>query len=154
MAEPQDLQPKRPINTYFHFSIEASKEIREKNPSLSVGEVAKAVKVKFDSLTDDQKAPYVKKNEDDKKRHQAQLDELAEKGYFTLDDGSKSTDEKNRPKPKKVSKKAKKMRESRSGKDDDEEEIAAPKKAKKNAKDHSAEIEEARVALKNKKKQK
>lgn len=69
-----------------------------------------------------------------------------------LPDGSKSTDEKNIPKPKRKSKKDKSMMaKSHLAADDDE---IATKKPRKNAKDHAPEIEKAREAHEQKKKQK
>ena len=43
-------------------------------------------------MTDDEKAPYEAKNKADIERYNGQLTELKEKGYFTTEDGLKSTD--------------------------------------------------------------
>ena len=48
------------------------------------------------SATEEVKAPYYKMAEEDSKRFARQTDELKKLGYYTLDDGSKSTDEKNK----------------------------------------------------------
>ena len=55
-------------------------------------------------MTDDQKAPYEKMAETDKVRFEKQMAEREKKGYFILDDKSKSTDPQNAKlfKPKKV----------------------------------------------------
>ena len=45
--------------------------------------------------TDEDKAPYVKMAEESKVRFEKQVDELKKKGYYTLEDGSKSTDPQN-----------------------------------------------------------
>jgi len=52
-------------------------------------------------MSEKEKLPYDKLNEQDKVRHQKQKDEKDKKGYFMLDDGSKSTDAKNVPKKRK-----------------------------------------------------
>mmetsp|Transcript_24464 Transcript_24464/g.37939 ORF Transcript_24464/g.37939 Transcript_24464/m.37939 type:complete len:144 (-) Transcript_24464:104-535(-) len=51
-------------------------------------------------MTEKAKAPYHKKAEADQKRAKDQTEMLEKKGYFLLDDGSKSTDAKNLPKKK------------------------------------------------------
>ena len=43
-------------------------------------------------LTEEQKAPYVAKSQEDEKRYQAQIKMFNEKGYFLMQDGTKSTD--------------------------------------------------------------
>ena len=46
---------------------------------------------KWRELTEETKAPYMKLYEADKRRYEAQLDELKKKGYFTMSDGTKSS---------------------------------------------------------------
>ena len=62
-------------------------------------------------------------HEEDKLRHERQTAELKKKGYFTLDDGSKSTDAENvkmlQPKKKKTT----------SGEDEEEVLVHEPKRA-------------------------
>jgi hypothetical protein len=53
---------------------------------------------KWNELDEKQRKKYVAMNEEDKQRQAKQLADLKSKGYFVLDDGSKSTDEKNVPK--------------------------------------------------------
>lgn len=47
---------------------------------------------KWGTMTDGEKAKYIKMGEKDKLRYQAQLDEREKKGFFMLGDGTKSTD--------------------------------------------------------------
>ncbi len=49
-------------------------------------------------LNEFQRAKYVEMNAKDKERKAKQLADLQSKGYFVLEDGSKSTDDKNKPK--------------------------------------------------------
>lgn len=46
-------------------------------------------------MSEEQKAPYQKKHEIDKVRYEKQCKELEKKGYYTLSDGSKTTDPQN-----------------------------------------------------------
>jgi len=48
-------------------------------------------------MTEKDKKPYIEKGENDKKRMEKEKADLEKKGYFILEDGSKSTDEKNLP---------------------------------------------------------
>lgn len=52
-------------------------------------------------MSEMEKAPYEKMNEKDKARMEKQLAELNKKGFFTMPDGSKSTDPQNVPKKRK-----------------------------------------------------
>lgn len=47
------------------------------------------------NISEKEKAPYLKENEKLKEIEQQQKDELAKKGYYTLQDGTKSTDSEN-----------------------------------------------------------
>ena len=55
-------------------------------------------------MTDAQRQPYNGMNAADKTRQQKQEAELEKKGYFLLEDGTKSTDPQNVPKKRKTSK--------------------------------------------------
>lgn len=49
-------------------------------------------------MTDESKKPYDDKASGDKERRNKQMAELKQKGFFTLDDGTKSTDPSNKNK--------------------------------------------------------
>jgi len=85
------------MSAYMYFNIEYSSVIRAKNPDvvMPMGEVSKLVSEKWTAMSDAEKQPYENKNATDKKRLEKQLDLLNKKGYFTLEDGSKSTDVQN-----------------------------------------------------------
>ena len=68
---------------------------------------------KWALMSDQDKVKYVKMHEADVVRNERQKKELAEKGYFKLENGSKSTDEQNIPKQKKIKKLIKKLEESK-----------------------------------------
>ena len=46
--------------------------------------------------SEETKAPYIKRAEKDKQRFERQKQELKKKGYYTLDDGTKSIDPENK----------------------------------------------------------
>lgn len=46
----------------------------------------------WSSMSNDQKLPFTKLAEEDKERYRVQKQELDTLGYFTMDDGTKSTD--------------------------------------------------------------
>ena len=96
--EPKDLQPKRPCSSYMYFNIEKGAEIRVEHPDWKMGEVSGEVGKLWEAISDADKKPYEALNAKSKTHHEKQVAELAKKGYFTLDDGSKSTDTKNVPK--------------------------------------------------------
>ena len=106
--EPEPLQPKRAISSYMYFNSELSAVIRAKNPGVNmpIAEVSKLVSEKWGAMTDGQKQPFEDKNALDKKRLEKQNGELNKKGYFMMEDGSKSTDEQNVPKKRKSMKPA------------------------------------------------
>jgi len=84
---------------------------------------------KWSSMGDKEKAPYEKMHDTDVARVAKQNAEREKKGYFMLDDGSKSTDEKN-AKLFKQSKadKSTKTAGKKSDDDSDEEEKCLPKR--------------------------
>jgi hypothetical protein len=69
VEDPEDLQPKRALSSYIHFSKEYGQKVREKNSELAVGDVAKLVGEKWGTLSEKDKAPYEKLNALDKVRH-------------------------------------------------------------------------------------
>ena len=93
-------------------------------------------------LTDKDKEPYVELAEKDKKRYAKQQAEYEEKGYYTLPDGSKSTDL--------VKSKSAKGDDSES--EEEKEEEVAPKKPGPRKKKEQKEKEEKENAKKNSKK--
>ena len=63
------LKPKRPTSAYFYFNILYSKELREQHPKeKSLAFFAPLVKLKWDSMTIEEKKPFQDKEDDDKMR--------------------------------------------------------------------------------------
>ena len=59
------------------------------------GDVFKKVGQMWSALSDDGRKPYEKMAAEDRARHEKQVEMLAKKGYFKMEDGSKSNDPKN-----------------------------------------------------------
>ncbi len=88
----QRVLPKKATGAYFYFNHQYIKSVRDKDTAITQTEGAKLAGTKWGLMTDKEKAPYEKLALDDKARHEKQLKELETKGYFKMDDGTKSTD--------------------------------------------------------------
>ena len=62
------------------------------------------LKEKWASMSEEDKKSYVDMNEADRARYDKEKKDVADKGFFMLADGSKSTDAKNIPKRKSTNK--------------------------------------------------
>lgn len=82
------------------------KNEKESGSGLTMTECSKLSGPKWESMGQKEKAPYEKLHDQDVARVAKQTADREKKGYFTLDDGSKSTDPKNAKlfKPSKTSK--------------------------------------------------
>jgi hypothetical protein len=123
----KELQPKRANSAYIFFSNEHREELLKKNPDYPQKEIMSAAGKRWGEMDEAEKKKYNDMNAKDKLRQEKQLTDLKSRGYFVLEDGSKSTDEKNVPK---LSRKAKKASKSLSDSADD---IKAARKPLKKA---------------------
>lgn len=89
---PEQLKPTKPIQPYIYYSTQRVREIKAANPSITHTEATKQAGADWKTLKEDEKAPFVKQAQNDEQRYQKQLQELKTKGYFTMADGTKSTD--------------------------------------------------------------
>ena len=104
--EAKELQPKRALSAYIYFASEYREELVKKNPDMPQKEIMTECGKRWNEMSDGQKKKFNDLNAQDKLRQEKQLADLKTKGFFVLDDGSKSTDEKNVPKPTRKIKKA------------------------------------------------
>lgn len=124
--------PKRAASSYNCFSTQWMKEMKEKDESLTGKDLMTRAGEAWSKLDDKAKQPYEKMALKDKERCDKQKADLEKKGYFILDDGSKSTDEKNIPKKK--AKRTKKVKAAESSEEDPQPVVEKPKKQRKSLK--------------------
>lgn len=84
--------PKQAKSAYMYFNMEFFLAERKRNPSCSNSEAFKLAGQKWGTMSDKDKAPFIKQAENDKSRYERQLAEREKKGFFLLEDKSKSTD--------------------------------------------------------------
>ena len=87
--------PKRPSTAWIFFNTEVSAKLRAEGTHAQA-EIFKLASEAWNKCSEEEKAPYEERAAEDKLRAGRQAKELAEHGYYTLEDGSKSTDEKNK----------------------------------------------------------
>ena len=113
------VEPKKATGAYFYFSQQFIKSARDKDTALTQTEGAKLAGSKWGSMNEKEKTPFEKLATEDKVRVEKQMKQLATKGYFMMEDGTKSTDPANAHLAKKP----------KSATDDDEPEPLQPKRA-------------------------
>jgi len=63
-------EPKRGLTAYMFFSKDFREKVRQENPKASFGEIGKLLGKKWKDMSEKEKAPYVKKAEEDKERYE------------------------------------------------------------------------------------
>ena len=86
------LKPTRTLSSYIFYTKERVPEIKKKNPSMKHTEAMSQAGADWNKLSEAQKKPYEDMNKEDAKRYEKQMAEFKKKGYFTLEDGTKSSD--------------------------------------------------------------
>ncbi|ORX70133.1 hypothetical protein DL89DRAFT_267350 [Linderina pennispora] len=61
--------PKRALSAYMMYSQANRDRVRKENPDATFGEIGKFLGAEWSKLSDDGKAPYIKKAEADKERY-------------------------------------------------------------------------------------
>ena len=92
MAKKTAVKPKRPISAFFFFTIENRKKLKEKNPNITIKEIAVQNSADWKKCTPEQKKQYDDMVAKDKERYDKQVKQLSELGYFINSEGVKSTD--------------------------------------------------------------
>ena len=120
--------PKRACSSWLYFNMDFTKKFVDEGGKRT--EAFKAAGTKWKEMNDEDKQPFEAKSKSAAERVEAQTEELKKKGYYTLEDGSKSTDPANaallKIKKKRVEKKTEAISEERESKSE-----APPIKAKK-----------------------
>jgi len=71
--------PKRATTAFFFYTADIRPQVKEENPGLSVGELAKIHGKMWKALSDEDKAPYLEKNKKDKERYEKEKAEYEAK---------------------------------------------------------------------------
>ena len=92
--------PKKPCSAYLLFNAANIKRVKEEEKIEKYPEAMKRMGVIWNEMSDAEKEKWNKEAAKDKARHDKQLAELMKKGWFKMDDGSKSSDHKAKIKQK------------------------------------------------------
>ncbi len=65
--------PKKPMSAYMLFSNHIRATVKDDNPDLKFGDIARAVSEKYKKFTDKDKAHWAVKAEEDKKRYKQEM---------------------------------------------------------------------------------
>jgi len=93
-------KPKRNMSAFFLYSTATRKQVKEENPDLSFGDLAKVISKNFKELSDKEKKKWTKKAEKDKKRY---LEEM--KNYVAPSESEEDSEDEGAKKKKKKAKK-------------------------------------------------
>lgn len=67
-------EPKRPTTAFFYYTASIREEVKAKNPGKAVGELSKIYGQMWADLSEEEKAPFQQKNEEDKERYAAEME--------------------------------------------------------------------------------
>ena len=85
--------PKRALTAYFFYTGEMASKIRAEVDGRTHMEAMKIAAERWGgTMTEADKEKYLQQNAKDQKRYEDQMAELATKGFFIMEDGSKSCD--------------------------------------------------------------
>ncbi len=122
-------KPKGVTSAYIFFNTEYCKKLRETDKDSKQSALMALAGLKWNSMSEKEKEPYEAMKLKDQKRREKQQAEREKKGFFILEDGSKSTDPANAKLFKeKKQKDAKNATESEDS-EDEEQRVCKPKPA-------------------------
>lgn len=93
--EQRTVMPKQVTSPYFCFNkeqFEIAKSQKKEDEKMNVIEITKKSSQDWKNLTYEQRSKYEKLSVVDQQRYNKQLDDLRKNGFFTNEDGVKSTD--------------------------------------------------------------
>jgi len=85
------VKPTKALNAFFFYVQEAVPGIK-KDEGLKHTDATRRAGELWAQMSDKEKDPYVKLHDKDVKRYEKQLEELKDKGYFIMADGTKSSE--------------------------------------------------------------
>lgn len=68
--------PKKPLSAYIYFSQETREKIKKDNPKMPVASIMKEVSNRWNSMTKQEREPYVSAAKEDKQRYEKEISEL------------------------------------------------------------------------------
>ena len=92
--------PTKPKTNYMIYMLSAQKDIHQQNPNLKLAETSKLIGEQWRNLSDDEKEKYSQIVVKDKHRYEQQVQDLLTKGFFIMQDGSKSSEHQKKIKKK------------------------------------------------------
>lgn len=100
------MVPKKPLSAYLFYTTENVNSLKDKE-GCTHPEAMKKCGELWNKLQPDEKKIYEAKHDKDVVRYKQQIEDLDKKGFFVMDDGSKSSDhvakQKKRPKKSEAS---------------------------------------------------
>ena len=113
--------PKRPLSAYLFFTSANLEDVKARENIATHTDAMRRCGALWSGMTDEEKLKYEQQHQQDAKRQEKQLADLNKHGFFTMEDGSKSTDH------------VPKLKKKKKAEDDDEkpEKIKKGKKEKK-----------------------
>ena len=92
VEEMTTVKPKKVALPYCLFLKEWHQTHKGQTEGKAAGEVSKIIAKEWNSMTPEAKKKYEDMRDEDKERHEVQMEEMKLKGFFIMDDGSKSSD--------------------------------------------------------------
>jgi hypothetical protein len=123
--------PKGVPSAYIFFNTEYVKKLRETDKETKQSALMSLAGQKWNTMSEKDKEPYEAMKQKDLKRREKQLAEREKKGFFLLEDGSKSTDAANAKLFKE--KKEKKSKNATESEDEEEEQLVCKPKPAQSA---------------------
>lgn len=121
--------PKRPAGAYNIYNAEFVKKAREKDTNLKTADAFKQAGAHWATMDEKAKKPYNDAHDEEVKLYEKRITEREKKGYFLFDDGTKSTDPKNKDRVAK-DKVAKEKKKINSDGESEEEDVMQPPRVK------------------------
>ena len=122
--EKDENKPKRAKTGYIFFCQDKRNEVKKKNPNASFGEIGSALGKMWRELGEKEKAKYLKKNEDDKKRYEQEIENYQPPKKEEAEGEEEEEEEVKKPSPAKAKKQKKAKKPSPAKAKDEEEEYS------------------------------
>ncbi len=74
--------PKRPCSAYIFFSKKERINIKDKNPEMKFGDIAKTIGINWKQISEKDKKKYIKMADEDKIRYNKEMEEYKKKINF------------------------------------------------------------------------